>query len=152
MEVDNVDSTKGVFPNYLDEHKSNILKDNKNINQSFTKTKNQADLETAVAFETIENHTTKNQSKLLSNSPEINHVVSKAHNNTHHSHRTKTSARKNNSTRRNNPRAHINNNKDKRKIGIKTSNENYIEDSKKLNSNGTYDSEQKRHQNILVQM
>ena len=36
---------------------------------------------------------------------------------------------------------HINNNKDKRKIGIKTSNENYIEDSEKLNSNGTYDSE-----------
>ena len=36
---------------------------------------------------------------------------------------------------------HINNNKDKRKIGIKTSNENYIEDSEKLNSNDTYDSE-----------
>ena len=49
------------------------------------------------------------------------------------------------------------NNKDKSKIGIKTSNENYIEESEKLNSHGTYDSEQNfdyiaRHQKILVQM
>ena len=141
VEADNDDSTKGVFPTPLDGHKSNILEDDKNLNQSFTKSKNQADVETVDTFETIKSHTTKNQSKLLSNSPEINHVVSKAHNNTHNSHKTKNRARKNDNTSRNNPRVHINNNKDKRKIVIKTSNENYIEDSEKLNSNGTYDSE-----------
>ena len=36
----------------------------------------------------------------------------------------------------------INNNKDNNKIGFKTPNENYIEDSEKLDSNGTYNSEQ----------
>ena len=51
---------------------------------------------------------------------------------------------------------HIDNNKDKSKIGIKTSNEKYIEDSKKFNSKATYDNEQNFDYNptskILVQM
>ena len=38
-------------------------------------------------------------------------------------------------TSRNNPSVNINNTKDKNKIGIKTPNENYIEDSEKLDSN-----------------
>ena len=70
-----------MFPNYLDGRRSNILEEDKRINQSFTKTKNQADVETADASETIKSHTTKNQSKLLSKSPEINHVVRKAYHN-----------------------------------------------------------------------
>ena len=142
MEVDNHNSTKGVFPNYVDGHKSNILEEDKRINQSFTKTKNQTDVETAEAFETIKSHTTKNQSKLPSKSPEINQVVRKAHYNIHNSHRTKHSARMNINTSRNNPSVNINNTKDKNKIGIKTPNENYIEDSEKLDSNSIYNSEQ----------
>ena len=142
MEVDNHNSTKGVFPNYLDGHRSNILEEEKRINQSFTKPKNQTDVETAEEFESIKSHTTKNQSKLLSKSHEINHVVRKVHHNIHNSHRTEDSARMNINTSRNNPRVKINNNKDKNKIGIKTPNETYIEDSEKLDSNSTYNSEQ----------
>ena len=89
MEVDNNKSTKGVIPKSLDGYKSKIFEEDKSINQRFTKTKNQADVETADVFETMRSHTTNNQSKLLSNGPEINHVVSKTHNNTHNSHRTK---------------------------------------------------------------
>ena len=70
-------------------HKINILEEDKRINQSFAKTKNQADIETADVYETIKCHTNKNQSKLLSNSPEINHIVSRVHNNIHHPQRTK---------------------------------------------------------------
>ena len=105
------------------------MEEDKRINQSSIKTKNQTDVETVDAYETIKIHTTKHQSKLLSKSPEIDHVVRKAHHNIHNSHRTKYSARMNNDTSQNNPRMNINNTTDKNKIGIKTPNENYIEDS-----------------------
>ena len=142
MDVDNYNSTKGMFPNYVDRHRSNILEKDKRINQSFTKTKNQADVETAEAYETIKSHTTKNQSKLPSKSPEINQVVRKAHHNIHNSHKTKHSAWMNITNSRNNRNMNINNNKDKNKIGIKTPNKIYIEDSEKLDSNSIYNSEQ----------
>ena len=59
VEADNDDSTKGVFPTSLDGHKSNILEDDKNLNESFTKSKNQADVKTVDIFEIIKSHTTK---------------------------------------------------------------------------------------------
>ena len=66
MEVDNNNFTKVVFPNSLNGHKSNILEEDKSINQSFTKTKNQADVETVDAFETIKSYTNKiNQNYLV---------------------------------------------------------------------------------------
>ena len=120
------------------------MEEDKRINQSFTKNNNQADVQTADAYKTIKCHTNKNQSKSLSYSPEINYIVSTVYNNIHHSsRRTKNSKRKYNNTSSNNPRVNIENNKDKSKIGIKTSNNIYIyiEDSEKFNSNGTYDSE-----------